>query len=162
MPSRYANYTTSDFDNFDCLKLSKGIYFILLFVLRGYLVWIMTLTNMNDRVAIIQWFYPEPSFFYLSLFSGLIGLYAVVVISLRRPGASQWIRKSWNKMRGVLVLSLSFDLLVNVLGYFYWQLHSLPWLMLNALLVAGFVWYLKSNERLKINIEEFPEKLPEK
>jgi len=46
---------------------------------------------MRDRVSILQWIYPERSLFYLSLFSGAIGLYVLLNISLRRTGAQPWI-----------------------------------------------------------------------
>ena len=161
MSNKYAQYTTSDFDNFDCLKLSKGIWLLLLFVLRGYLVWLMSVTNMNDRIGIIQWVYPEPMIFYLSLLSGGLGIWAVVIISLRRPNASDWIKSSWQNIRVILLLSLIFDFIINILGYFYWQLNSPVWLILNSLLVTLFSCYLFKSKRLKINIEEFPEKLPE-
>jgi len=162
MSHQYAQYSTADFDKFDCLKLSKGIFVLLLFVLRGYLVWLMTITNMKDRVGIIQWIYPDPTFFYLSLVSGLFGLYVLIIISLRRPDASQWVRKSWQNIRFLLLSSLLFDLLINAVGYLYWQLHSPAWLVMNAMLVVAFTWYLFSNKRLSINITEFPDNLPEK
>jgi len=161
MSNRYAQYTASDFDNFDCLKLSKGIFLLLLFVLRGYLVWIMSVTNMNDRVGIIQWIYPEPSFFYLSLLSGLGGIWAVIIISLRRPDASLWVKSSWKHIRTILQLSLIFDFTINLLGYFYWQFHSPLWLIVNSIAVAFFIYYSFNSQRLQLNIEEFPEKLPE-
>jgi len=161
MSNQYAKFTTSDFDNFDCLKLSKGVWLLLLFVLRGYLVWLMSVTNMNDRVGIIQWIYPEPAFFYLSLLSGGLGIWAVIIISLRRPNASLWIRTGWKNIRKILLLSLMFDFTVNMIGYFYWQLNSPAWLILNSILVVLFSWYLFNSQRLRINIEEFPESLPE-
>lgn len=159
--NKYARYSTRDFDNFDCLKLSKGVWLLLLFVLRGYLVWLMSVTNMNDRIGIIQWIYPEPALFYLSLLSGGIGIWAIVIISLRRPDASNWVKSSWQNIRVILFLALTFDFIVNILGYFYWQLHSSTGLIVNSLLVVLFSGYLYRSQRLKINIEEFPEKLPE-
>lgn len=72
MSHLYRRYSVEDFDKFDCLKLSKLFYLVLLFVLRGYLVWLMSVTNMRDRVGLMQWLYPEMNLFLLSLFSGAI------------------------------------------------------------------------------------------
>lgn len=159
---KYQHYSVEDFDSYDCLKLSKRFYLVLLFVLRGYLVWLMSVTNMRDRVGIITWIYPETSLFYLSLISGAIGLFVVLIISLRRPEAANWVQKSWQHCRTILVTALLFDLLTHVLGYFYWQLLSLQWLIMQAVISFTLVFLCYNSERFKINLTEFPQKIPEK
>lgn len=160
MTQRFSHFTPADFDKYDCVKLSRGIYLLLAFVLRGYLVWMMSVTNMNDRVSIIRWIYPEPKYFYLSLLSGALGLFVILIISLRRPDAAKWVRVFWQRIRIVMVISLLFDLVITVLGLVYWQL-SVQWLLINVAAVAIFVTYLYRSKRLALNIDEFPEKLPE-
>ena len=91
----YANYGPRDFDKFDCLKLSLVLYVMLAFVLRGYLVWLMSVTNMRDRVSILQLAYPQTSLFYLSLLAGAIGLFVVLLICLRKPNGPAWVKKCW-------------------------------------------------------------------
>ena len=91
----YKNYSVEDFDKYNCLKISMCIYLVLLFVLRGYIVWIMSVTNMRDRIAIIQFVYPDTSLFFLSLFSGALGLIVVILLSLRRPNAASWVQILW-------------------------------------------------------------------
>ena len=81
----YAKFLPKHFDSFDCLKLAPGIYAILLLVLRAYIIWIMSVTNMRDNVGFIQWVYPQTALFYLNLASGVIGLFVVLILSLRRP-----------------------------------------------------------------------------
>jgi hypothetical protein len=161
MSHRFAQYTPADFDGFDCLKVSKVIYLILIFVLRGYLVWLMSVSNLRDKVGVIQWIYPEPSLFYLSLFSGSLGIFVLIILSLRRPEASRWVQNSWQYIRVILLCTLVFDLLINIIGYFYWQLQSSTWLLINISVVIGFCLFLYKSKRVQININEFPEKLPE-
>lgn len=158
----YANYLPKDFDSFDCLKLAPGIYFILLFVLRAYIVWIMSVTNMRDHVGIIQWIFPQTALFYLNLVSGVIGLFIVLVLSLRRPNAADWVRVCWQKCHLMLVVALGFDLLITVLGYFIWQLQSLVWLFAQGGVVMAAITYIMRSKRFAINVAEFPEPLPEK
>ncbi|WP_206486351.1 DUF2919 family protein [Thalassotalea sp. G2M2-11] len=162
MSHRYANYTPSDFDHFDCVKISKGIYLLLAFVLRGYLVWIMSVTNMKDRVGVIQWVYPDPTLFYLSLLSGAVGLFVVLLLSLRRPDARPWVKMSWRQLRPLLLSALLFDFIVNIFGYIYWHHVSSSWLITNLVIMCGFVLFLLTSQRVTVNIEEFPTKLPEK
>jgi len=157
----YQQYSVQDFDSYDCLKLSKRFYLALLFILRGYFVWLMSVTNMRDKVSFIQWIYPETSLFYLSLFSGAVGLFLLLIISLRRPGAYLWVRMSWQYSRVIIVLALLFDLLTHTLGYFYWQLSSIPWIIAQALITVMLIVICYSSERLNLNLNEFPQKLPE-
>jgi hypothetical protein len=158
----YANFLPKHFDNFDCLKLAPGIYVILLFVLRAYIIWIMSVTNMRDHVGIIQWIYPQTALFYLNLVSGVIGLFIVLILSLRRPKAQNWVRVCWQKCKALLIVALSFDLLIGVLGYFIWQLQSISWLLVHCSLVISAIIYILRSKRFTINIAEFPEALPEK
>ena len=157
----YANYLPKHFDNFDCLKLAPGIYVILLFVLRAYIIWIMSVTNMRDNVGFVQWVYPQTALFYLNLASGVIGLFIVLILSLRRPKAQTWVRTCWQKCKILLILALIFDLTIGVLGYFLWQLQSLVWILMHCLVVLSAVAYILSSKRFTINIAEFPEALPE-
>ncbi|NQZ89183.1 MAG: DUF2919 domain-containing protein [Colwellia sp.] len=157
----YSDYSVQDFDNFDCLKVSKWVYLSLVFILRGYVVWLMSVTNMKDRVGIIQWIYPETSLFYLSLGSGAFGVFIVLVLSLRRPKANNWIKRSWSNMKGIIILALFFDLIISVCGFFYWHLLSLTWLITQAIIVVGLIIMLNVSKRFRINIAEFPEPLPE-
>lgn len=161
MDNRYQEYSINDFDKFDCLKLSKRFYLVLLFVLRGYLVWLISVTNMKDRVATMQWIYPETSLFFLSLISGGIGLFVVLIISLRRPDAPLWVIKVWPHCRTLMVVALLFDLIINSLGFFYWQLTSITWLIGQAIIVVALIAYCYSSKRMHINLIEFPQNLPE-
>lgn len=160
--SKYQQYSVGDFDSYDCLKLSKRFYLILLFIIRGYIVWLMSVTNMRDRVSIISWVYPDTSLFYLSLFSGTIGLFIVLIISLRRPEAANWVKVCWKHCRTILIMALLFDLFTHVLAYFYWQLFSLKWLIIQIIISLILIILCYSSERFKINLAEFPQKIPEK
>ncbi len=162
VPKKYQEYSIEDFDKFDCLKLSKRFYLVLLFVLRGYLVWLMSVTNMQDRVATMQWIYPETNLFFLSLVSGFIGIFVVVIISLRRPNAAKWVKIIWPYTRTILVVALIFDFCINLIGFFYWQLTSISWLVSQGLIVFTLITFCFTSKRMQINLIEFPQALPEK
>ena len=157
----YAKLLPKHFDSFDCLKLAPGIYAILLLVLRAYIIWIMSVTNMRDNVGFIQWVYPQTALFYLNLAPGVIGLFVVLILSLRRPNAPIWVKICWKKCKTLLILALVFDLAIGVLGYMVWQLQSSLWLLMHCLLVISAIVYIIKSKRFSINIAEFPEVLPE-
>ena len=152
----YKNYSVEDFDKYNCVKISISIYLVLLFVLRGYLVWIFSVTNMRDRVAIIQFIYPDTSLFFLSLFSGALGLVVLVLLSLRRPNAAPWVQKLWPYCRRIMVTALVFDLVVSILAYSYWQLFSITWLLIQMSIVISLIILSFKSQSLTINIREFP------
>ena len=108
--NNYAKFSPKHFDSFDCLTLAPGIYFILLFVLRAYIIWIMSVTNMRDNVGFIQWVYPQTALFYLNLASGVIGLFVVLILSLRRPKAPTWVRTCWQKCKTLLISAITYIL----------------------------------------------------
>ncbi|ALO35004.1 hypothetical protein CMT41_09980 [Colwellia sp. MT41] len=162
MPKQYQQYSIEDFDKFDCLKLSKRFYLVLLFVLRGYLVWLMSVTNMQDRVSTMQWVYPDTNVFLLSLLSGVIGLFVVLIISLRRPNAPNWVKMLWPHCRALLIVALIFDFTINLISFFYWQLTSMPWLICQALIVFALITLCFTSKRMHINLIEFPQTLPDK
>jgi len=98
----------------------------------------------------------------LNLASGALGLFIVLVLSLRRPNAASWVRSSWKKCDVLLIIALIFDLLITLLGYFVWQLQSMSWLLVHGTLVVGAITYILLSKRFAINLAEFPEELPEK
>jgi len=159
---KYASYSVQDFDKFDCLKISKWVYLTLIFILRGYVIWLMSVTNLKDRVGIIQWVYPETSLFYLSLGSGILGIFILLILSLRRPNANTWVKKCWQQGKVIITIALLFDLAICVIGFFYWHLLSLTWLITQATIVTGLIIILNISKKIAINIAEFPEELPEK
>lgn len=158
----YANLLPKDFDHFDCVKLAPGIYFILLFVLRAYVIWIMSVTNMRDHVGIIQWVYPQPHLFYFHLCSGAIALFVVLLLILRRPNAENWVKTCWRKCHVFLVIALVFDFFVTGLGCLIWHLQPISWLLIHSLLVILAISYIVKSKRFAINLIEFPEALTDK
>jgi hypothetical protein len=153
----YSGFTFKDFNQFDCLKLSLGIYAILAFVTRGYIVWIMSITNMKNQTDTIAMIFPDPRIFYLSLVSGVLGLFVILVISLRRPSAAAWVKYCWKHIRIFLLFTLAVNLIVSIWGYAYLSLLSFSWLLSQVFISLVFVIFLYTSQRVKLNIQEFPE-----
>jgi len=110
----------------------------------------------------MQWIYPETNLFILSLISGVIGLWVVVVISLRRPNSANWVKVIWPYCRTMLVVALLFDFIINLISYFYWQLTSITWLTCQGIIVFSLITLCFTSKRMEINLIEFPQALPQK
>lgn len=156
---QYAKYSLKDFNQFDCLKLSKSIYAILAFVTRGYIVWILSISNMKNQTSTIEMVFPDPKMFYLSLVSGAVGLFVILVISLRRPDAYPWVKICWQHIRKFLLFALIVDLIVSLIGYFYLSIISLSWLLIQLSITLLLIVFLYTSHKLRLNIQEFPPEL---
>ncbi len=162
MSQEFQHYTPSDFDKYDCVKISKVFYLALIYLLRAYLAWVMSVTNMQDKEGILQILYPEPHLFYLNLVSGALGLFLLVVLSLRRPEPAKWVMSVWPKSRMLLIIALCFDLMVSFYGYWYLNLVSESLIFIQVILASVIVIMCFKSKRLAINLSEFPEPIPEK
>lgn len=158
----FAHYSINDFDSFDCLKLSKGIYLALIFILRGYLVWLISVANMKDHTSVLVMVFPEQKLFYMSLISGSLGLFVLLLISLRKPKSATWVKKVWPQMNYLLITALMFDLIIMLYAYYIGIISSAAWLICQLILVSFFIKYCLTSKRLKINLSEFPEPFIEK
>ena len=155
--SPYAHLSPRDFDKYNCVRVSLGLYFILAFILRGYLVWIMSVTNLNDTVSFLAWIYPEKYLFYLSLFSGCLGWFIVLLLSLRRPDAPCWVKKTWQHCHWILIAALIFDLTCSVWGVILAHKITSTTVLIHAIIVLVCIIYIIKNQRFKLNLREFPE-----
>jgi hypothetical protein len=153
---RFAHYSTNDFDRYDCLKLSKRIYLPLIFILRGYFIWLLSVTDMNDKVSFLSWVFPQKNLFYFSLLSGVLGLFIVILIFQRKPDAPSWVKYFWPKLRLLLVFALLFDFFIQVIAYSAGYLDSVLWLISQGGLILFFIYFCFSSRRLTVNLTEFP------
>ncbi|WP_448549247.1 DUF2919 family protein [Thalassotalea fusca] len=158
---QYADLKPTDFDKFDCVKISPIIYLALMFVLKAYLVWILTVTNMQDRASIIQFFYPDKWVFFVNLASGAVGILALVVLTLRRPDTAQWVKWLWQRYNLLIVFALIFDLLINIAAVWLWSIGNYQWILTTSIIAVLITICLYKSKRVNINLQEFPEKLPE-
>lgn len=151
-----ANYSINDFDKHNCLKLSFIFYFILAFLLRGYAIGIMSLSNLRDKLSLIQWVYSDSSLFYLSLATGVPGLLLLIVIFARKPNASNWVQTLWTKFLLLSSIAVFVDL------GFYWGQKllfgqgKLNWLIVQTIIGIGLLLAAKNSKRVQINLSDFP------
>lgn len=162
MKNYYRGLSVSDFDRYDCLKIAKWYFLALAYVLRGYLIWLMSVTNMQNSTEIIAIFYPDPKLFYLNLFSGCLGLLVVLVWSLRKPKAAHWVVVFWPRTRILLIVALAFDVIVLWGAYWQEQLMPLFQVIAQTLIAALLAFACLKSKRLTLNLSEFPQSLPEK
>ncbi|GGP90691.1 DUF2919 domain-containing protein [Shewanella ulleungensis] len=68
------------------IKPPLFLYLILIFLARGWCIFIASLTQFNDRSGLVRLFYPEKSDFILALIAGVgaVLLYGLVIAERKR------------------------------------------------------------------------------
>lgn len=112
MPIKYPlNY----YDESGRLKPPIFIYIFLLFVCRGFLILIVSLSFREDSEALIRLFYPHPYHFYLSLLPLLPAAFALYLVSYRNKLWKDAKYAIFKSLKPAMIMALVIDLLIQ--GY---------------------------------------------
>ncbi|GAB3038409.1 DUF2919 family protein [Bowmanella dokdonensis] len=130
------------------LKASRWMYASLLFLMRGYLVAIASLTYRQDTGLLLSLFYPDRHYFYLSLATGLPAMLLLVVVWWRHK-FRQWAPWLFACFRPLLQMSLVADLLLHLwMGqHQHWQFSWLIALTLLLDLLLLLYWRRSGKQR---------------
>ncbi|ACA87120.1 DUF2919 domain-containing protein [Shewanella woodyi] len=85
------------------------LYFILIFLARGWCIFIASLTQASDRAALVALFYPQKADFMMALAAGAGALLLYGFIIAERKRSPVWVRPLFNQFRWVLLLLLLVD-----------------------------------------------------
>lgn len=85
------------------------LYFILIFLARGWCIFIASLTQASDRAALVALFYPQKADFMMALAAGAGALLLYGFIIAERKRSPAWVRPLFNQFRWVLLLLLLVD-----------------------------------------------------
>ncbi|NMP16743.1 DUF2919 family protein [Thalassotalea sp. Y01] len=157
MTHPFSQFSVKDFDKHNCLKISIWYYLALAFLVKGYVVALLSLSNMRDKLGFIRYVYPDPQVFYTSLLVGLPGLLLFALLMARRPNAANWVQRIWPRFYWLVAIAMLIDMALT------WGMYALlGWgdsrqaLIQTALAILLLV-ILKRDRRANINLQEFPE-----
>ncbi len=85
------------------------LYFILIFLARGWCIFIASLTQASDRAALVALFYPQKADFMMALAAGAGALLLYGFIIAERKRSPAWVRPMFNQFRWMLLLLLLVD-----------------------------------------------------
>lgn len=91
------------------IKPPYFLYIVLVFLARGWCVFIASLTQFNDRSGLVRLFYPHKQDFILALFAGVgaVLLYGLVIAERKRQW--QWLIPWFKRGKAILWLLLLID-----------------------------------------------------
>ena len=138
-----------DFDFDGKVKVPVGFYLVMLYLLRGYITWVISLTYRDDPILLLSLVYSESHFFYLSMIVGLPAVAVQTLFALKKQNEKAWYQSIWRKTYWLLAIALMVDLslqLKQIIGA-DGIVHGFNMFVL--LLGAYLTWYWCSSNKLK-------------
>lgn len=137
------------------IKPPLGLYLLLTFLARGWVVFAASLTQFSDRAGLVKLFYPQKETFMLALATGLGAVLCYLLVILERKKRPNWAKPMFERMMWLLWPLLLLDgavLLVRLAtsGYlFSWTA------ALDALFIFWFAIYLLKSEHLRLYLKDW-------
>ncbi|MGB1297009.1 MAG: DUF2919 family protein [Psychrobium sp.] len=151
-----------DYDKHGCIKLPLLLYVALAYLLKGYVIWIVSLSYRENPATLLNVFYPSRSDFYHALIIAFPAVFCAIVFSIRRVNMPMLVKWLWHKIRYLLILSASVQL-----GYSIWQgnisLHHIMHfnayygVLLDVVALMLIIGYCLFNQRVIDVSKQFPE-----
>ena len=139
----------SDFDLEGRVKVPLGYYLVTLYLMRGYFIWLMSLTHRKDPSLILSLIYPDSRTFISALFIGVSGLLVYVLFLSKARIWDRTERMLWKASFLLLLTGLLADLTVQVHSLIvnkfvvHW---SAPVILLTGIYLS---WYWVSSKKIK-------------
>lgn len=85
------------------------LYLMLVFIARGWCIFIASLTQASDRAGLVTLFYPHKADFIMALIAGVGALLLYAFIIAERKRSPAWVRPLFNQFKWLLLLLLLLD-----------------------------------------------------
>ena len=134
------------------IKPPTFLYVVLVFLAKGWCVFLMSLTQMGQRDGLVKLFYPLKSDFISALITGAVAVLIYILIIFERKGTSTWFYSIFHKIRWFLFISVFLEF---ILTYFRLQHSDFVFHWVKGLEVLGIFWcflYVLKSQHLKVYV----------
>ncbi|ACJ28726.1 Conserved hypothetical protein [Shewanella piezotolerans WP3] len=131
------------------IKPPLMLYLMLVFLARGWCIFIASLTQASDRAGLVALVYPQKSDFLMALMAGAGALIVYGLIIAERKRSPSWIQPIFKYIKWLLLALLCIDgglLIQRILHAHYVYSWSVG---LDALFLFWSTLYLFNSNRLK-------------
>jgi len=106
-------YPISSYNKYICLKANGLMITVGLYLLKPYILALVSLTNRKDRTAIIDLFYPDKINVSFEAAASIPFLFLVYALTRRSPSASQIVQKIWRNGKQLIMATAFLQLCVT-------------------------------------------------
>jgi hypothetical protein len=131
------------------------LYFIILFLARGWCVFIASLTQFSDQSGLVRLFYPEKSDFMLALIAGVGAVFVYGLVISERKRSPVWLQPIFKHLLPMLWLLVILDGVILsqrlIHDFFVFKISY----ALDVLVIFWSALYLLKSKRLKYYTQDW-------
>jgi len=119
------NYSLSSYDKYLSLKVNGTMWLIILFLLRPFIVTLISVTNRTDKMMLINMIYPDRVALSLGAFAGVPVALLVYAWSKRVPDAPSFVRRVWIRGRELIAITTILNACIVFIPLWTGSVHKL-------------------------------------
>jgi hypothetical protein len=151
-------YGFSEYDKYFSLKVNAGLWVVILYLLRPYIVLIASMgASQGGSGGIRNILYPDDFSLALAIFATLPALLFFYAWSRRKPGAGTMVVKLWAHGGKLLVAAAILNIAIvftPLLGGIVSSIHLLGWVQ--VVIAVIIIFYLLGSRRVRDTFADFP------
>lgn len=155
-PLNSKTYPASAYDDKLNLKPGIGLWMAIVFLIKPYLVMLISFANRSNRTELIYIFYAHDGTLAIAELASLPAIAIFVAWIYRQPGANGVVRWIWRNGRNLLMTSTLLNALLLVMST-DWHLEELKFFSVLQLVLSVFIFfYLWTSGRVRDTFNDFP------
>jgi cytochrome bd-type quinol oxidase subunit 2 len=151
-------YQFSAYDGNLALKVSPTLWLVVIFLLRPYVIMVLSFANRRDPMALIEMFYADRLPMVVASIAALpVILFLVAYIKRSKAENVSWARRLWHRGRALLMVSAVLNVFVVFFPYLVDPHHQMTIVGVTQLLTTLFVvLFLARSQRVKDTFADYP------
>ncbi len=151
-------YPFSAYDKYLCLKPDVSIWLILAFLLRPYVVVLLSIANRKDAAGLINLVYSDRIAMILAAIAAIPAIFVVYAFIKRVPDAPDKVRWIWQYGRELLLVASFLNVLVvflPLLTGFAREISTVGWAQFG--ISVYIIYYLFTERKVRDTFADFPQ-----
>ncbi|MEE8429253.1 MAG: DUF2919 family protein [Gammaproteobacteria bacterium] len=151
-------YPFSAYDKYLCLKPDFSVWLVLVFLLRPYVVVLLSIANRKDHTGLINLVYSDRLAMILAAIAAIPAIFVVYAFIKRKPDAPDKVRRIWQHGRELLLGSSFLNVLVVFLPLLTGiarEISTVGWAQFG--ISAYIIYYLFTERRVRDTFADFPQ-----
>jgi len=151
-------YGFSAYDGNLTLKVSPTLWLAVIFLLRPYVIMVLSFANRRDPMALLEMFYADRQPMVVASIAALpVILFLVAYMKRSKAENVSWAKRLWHRGRELLMVSAVLNVFVVFFPYLVDPHHKMTLVGVTQLLITLFVvLFLARSKRVKDTFADYP------